>query len=53
MDNWCMNYGFPTSGFFADNGREFANVKLDELASKLGILERFGPAYSSWSNGIN
>ena len=39
--------------FFADNGREFANVKLDELACKLGIMVRFGPAYSPWSNGIN
>ena len=53
MDNWCMNLGFPASGFFTDNGREFANVKLDELACKLGIMVRFGPAYSPWSNGIN
>ena len=45
MDNLCMNLGFPTIGFFTDNGREFANVKLDELASKLRIMVRFGPAY--------
>ena len=45
MDNWCMNLGFPASGLFADNGREFANVKLDELACKLGIMVRFGPVY--------
>ena len=48
-----MNLGFPASGFFADNRREFANVKLDELACKLGITARFKPAYSPWSNGIN
>ena len=50
MDNWCMNLGFPTSGFFADNGREFSDIKLDELTSKLGITIKFGPAYSPWSN---
>ena len=48
-----MNHGFPASGFFADNGREFANIKLDELTSKIGITVKFGPAYSPWSNGIN
>ena len=52
-DTWCMNVGFPSQGFFADNGGEFANVKLDELMSKLGLSIRFGPAYSPWSNGIN
>ena len=34
MDSWCMNLGFPTHGFYADNGEEFSNVKLDELTSK-------------------
>ena len=53
MDNWCMNLGFPMHGFFADNRREFANIKLDELTSKLGITMQFGPAYSPWSNSIN
>ena len=53
MDSWCMNMGFPTIGFYADNGGEFSNVKLDELTSKLGLTIKFGPAYSPWSNGIN
>ena len=52
-DSWCMNLGFPINGFFADNGGEFANVKLDELTSKLGLTVKFGPAFSPWSNGIN
>ena len=47
MENPCMNLGFPSYGFFADNGGEFANLNLDELTTK------FGPAYSSWSNGLN
>ena len=29
MDTWCMNLGFLTNGFFADNGGKFSNVKLD------------------------
>ncbi len=37
MDNWCMNLGFPTHGFYADNRGEFSNIKLDELTSKLGL----------------
>ena len=53
MDSWCMNVGFPTIGFYADNGGEFSKVKLDELTSKLGLTIKFGPAYSPWSNGIN
>ena len=52
-DSWCMNVGFPSQGFFADNGGEFANIKLDKLISKLGLTVRFGPSYSPWSNGIN
>ena len=53
MDCWCMNVGFPSHGFFADNGGEFSNIKLDELTSKLGLSVKFGPAYSPWSNGLN
>ena len=52
MDLWCMSVGFPSQGFFADNGGEFANIKLDKLTSKLGLLVRFGPSYSPWSNGL-
>ena len=48
-----MDLGFPTSGFSADNAREFANVKLDELACKLEIMVRFKPAYSPWPMGSN
>ena len=52
-DSWVMNVGFPSQGFFADNGGEFANIKLDELTSKLGLKVKFGPSFSPWSNGIN
>ena len=28
MDSWCMSVGFPSYGFFADNGGDFSNIKL-------------------------
>merc|ERR1712240_468215 len=28
-DSRCMNVGFPSQGFFADNGGEFTTIKLD------------------------
>ena len=48
-----MNVGFPSHGFFANNGGEFLNVKLNELTSKLVLTVMFGLAYSPWSNGLN
>ena len=50
---WCMNFGFPTVGFYADNGGEFQNYKVDEFTNKLGLRIEFGPSYSPWSNGMN
>ena len=50
---WNLTLGIPTIGYYADNGREFKNIKMDELVSKLGISISYGPAYSPWSNGIN
>ena len=48
-----MSVGFPSTGFYADNAGEFANMKLDVLTSKLGLTVKFVPSYSPWSNGIN
>ena len=50
---WCMSFGFPTVGFWADNGGEFRNATMEEYVNKLGIEIRFTPAYSPWSNGVN
>ena len=41
-----MSVGFPTTGFFADNSGEFANIKLEKLTSKLGLMVKFGLAFS-------
>ena len=50
---WCLNFGFPTVGFYADNGGEFQNHKVDEFTNKLGLRIEFGLAYSPWSNRVN
>merc|ERR1712240_48972 len=50
---WNLSFGIPAGGFYADNGTEFKNIKMDEFISKLGISISYEPAYSPWSNGIN
>ena len=50
---WCLRFGYPSRGFWADNGLEFQNRESVELMSKLGLKMEFGPTYSPWSNGIN
>ena len=40
-------------GFYADNGGEFKNYKMEEFVSKLGIKIEFSPSYSPWSNRLN
>ena len=50
---WCLRYGYPSVGFYADNGGEFRNYKMEEFVSKLGIKIEFSPSYSPWSNGLN
>ena len=51
--NWICNFGFPSIRFWADNGTEFVNTNLSELASKAYFFVQYGPAYSPWSNGTN
>ena len=52
-ESWNLAFGIPGIGYYADNGTEFKNIKMDELVSKLGISISYGSAYSPWSNGIN
>ena len=49
--NW--RFGFPSQGFWMDNGGEFKNAEFEEYASKANFNIRFGPTYSPWSNGLN
>ena len=50
---WNWRFGFPSRGFWADNGGEFQNEMMEEFASKAGFSIKFGPSYSPWSNGMN
>merc|ERR1712030_13939 len=50
---WCMEVGFPTVGWWSDNGGEFRNSKMEEYVAKMGLTINFTPSYSPWSNGIN
>ena len=48
-----MNFGYPILGFYADNGEEFKNNKMDEFTNKIGLKVEFGPVISPWSSGID
>ena len=45
--------GVPSKGLFADNGVEFRNSKMIEMAAKYGISLKLTAANSPWSNGKN
>ena len=49
----CNMFGYPSVVFYADNGGEFRNDKMEEFVSKLGMKIEFSPSYSPWSNGLN
>ena len=34
---WCLPYGYPTIGFWSDNGGEFRNSKMEEFVNKLWV----------------
>ena len=50
---WLFTFGCPSTGFWADNGKEFANKDLEELCERWKKSLLFGPPYSPWANGTN
>ena len=50
---WCCQLGYPSQGFWADNGGEFQNNAMIEFVEKCQLTLKFGPSYSPWSNGLN
>ena len=36
-NGWCLNFGFPLVSFYADNGEEFKNYRMEEFVKKTGI----------------
>ena len=45
--------GIPSKGSFSDNGGEFKNPAMKEMAAKLGIRLFLTAGNSPWSNGKN
>ena len=45
-DMWIICFGIPSVEFYAENGKEFVNVKMDELTKSLGVSIQLGQAYS-------
>ena len=45
-ETWCMDLGFPTVGFWCDNGGEFRNLKMEEFVNKLRLKIEFTQSYS-------
>ena len=53
LDISCLKgLGYPTGGFFMDNGTEFKKNFVSDLARRLGVTVSLTPSYSPWSNGI-
>ena len=40
-------------GFWADNGGELRNSRMEEFVNKKGIKIEFTPAFLLWLNGIH
>ena len=51
LKNWVSIFGVPQS-IFSDNGSEFDNHLLHNVAELLGMRVITTAAYSPWSNGI-
>ena len=45
QNGWNLNFGFPSRRYFADNGLEFQNEKMSEMANELNMKISFGPPY--------
>ncbi len=50
---WICTMGFPSVGFWTDNGGKFQNNEMSEFVEKVQLKLRFGPAHSPWANGTN
>ena len=51
MTHWIQIFGYPTQ-VLTDNGGEFVNSELIELAEKFNIVLKTTAAESAWSNGM-
>ena len=51
LEYWIRIFGFPKS-FLSDNGGEFVNKEMIDLAEKYNIILKTTAAESPWSNGL-
>ena len=51
LEYWIRIFGFPKN-FLSDNGGEFANKQMVDLAEKYNIILKTTAAESPWSNGL-
>ena len=52
MNYWIRIFGAPSKYFLSDNGGEFVNNELRELADKFNFRIETTAAESCWSNGL-
>ena len=52
-NGWCLTYGFPAVGLYADNGGEFRNYRIEEFVNEMGMKIEVSPAHSPQLNAIN
>ena len=52
MNYWIRIFGAPSKYFLSDNGGEFVNNELFELADKFNFQVETTAAESCWSNGL-
>ncbi len=51
VDSWICRYSTPKV-LVTDRGREFCSKLSDELFSKMGVEQRFTPAYHPQTNSL-
>ena len=47
-EGWIFTWGCPSTGFWADNGKEFVNKEVDALCDRWKIQIKYGAPYSPW-----
>ena len=52
LNHWIRIFGAPSKYFLSDNGGEFVNNELRELADKFNFRIETTAAESCWSNGL-
>ena len=52
-NGWNWVFGYPSRGYWSDNGTEFANKEMRDLCSRMKITIGYTTPWSPYSNGLN